>query len=428
MSNNKKIVIASIVLVSLVFVVLLVQRSSKTDTGRGAASIGKEHADHKDEDEKHEEHADHKGEGEKDEEHDGEEVLKLTKQEIQEFGIKILSAGSGSIKKQISLPGEVNINADRLAHIVPQVSGLVRKIYKTLGDTVKTGELMAILESRELADAKSTYFVAKARLALAEANFKREEGLWGKKISSEQEYLVAKQALAEGNIELSAAEQKLHALGFSETALEKLFHQAHMKFTRYEIRSPFNGTVTEKHITIGEKLMNDSKAFAIADLSTVWINISIYQKDMPFVEVGQKVEISTAGNLLSADGIISYVGPLVGERTRTATARVVLPNPERRWKPGLFVKAKVAIRAFNASVVIPKSAIQTIDDEPVVFVLGKEAGKEVFTPRHISLGKSDDESVEITSSLLPGERYVSEGAFTIKSQMAKGNFESGHSH
>lgn len=409
------------VFVNLVFVVSCSQPSNEKQTSNSESHNEEQHDANEGDNGEHGDHDDH-------EKHGGEEFVKLTEAEIREFGIRIISAGPGQIKKQINLPGEVNINADRLAHIVPQVSGLVRKIYKTLGDRVKAGELMTVLESRELADAKSAYFVAKERLALAEANFKREKGLWKKKISAEQEYLEAKQAMAESNIELSSAEQKLHTLGFSETALKKLSHQSHMKFTRYEIRSPFNGTVIEKHITIGEKLMSDSKAFTIADLSTVWINLSVYQKDMPFVRIGQKVHISTAGDLLSANGTISYIGPLVGEKTRTATARIVLPNPDRRWKPGLFVSANVAVSEVNADIVILKSAIQTIDDEPAVFVLSERSGQEGFAPRHVTLGRSDDESVEILSSLQPGERYVSEDAFVLKAEMSKGKFGDGHNH
>ena len=413
MSNNKKIVIALIVLAGLGIAILLAERADETDGHTPAASLKERHDVHEEEDGGHE---------------GGATVLKLSQKEIEEFGVKIAAAGPGKIKNLISLPGEVNINADRLAHIVPQVPGLVRKIYKTLGDHVKTGELMAVLESRELADAKSAYFVAKERLALAEANFKREKGLWKKRISAEREYLEAKQALAEANIELKSAKQKLHALGFTETALKKLAQQSHMKFTRYEIRSPFNGTVIEKHITIGEKLTTNSKAFAVADLSTVWVNLNVYQKDMPFVEVGQKARISITSNLLSAEGIISYIGPLVGEKTRTGTARVVLPNPDGRWKPGLFVNAMVTVSVVNADIVIPRSAIQTIGNKPVVFLLVEKPGEEEFTPRHVSLGRSDEESVEILSSLRPGDRYVSEGAFVLKAEMNKGSFGGGHEH
>ena len=416
-NSNKKTIIASLLFLGLVSAVLLVERANGANGKDHAGRSEQGHDAHGGEHGKHEEHGAH-------DEHAGEKIVKLTEGEIKEFGISVAVAGPGKIANKISLPGEVNINADRLAHIVPQVSGIVRKIYKNLGDRVKAGELMAVLESRELADAKSAYYVAKERLALAEANFTREKNLWKKRISSEQDYLEAKQALAEAKIEIIAAGQKLHALGFSETALKELTRQPHVKFTRYEIRSPFNGTITEKHITIGEKLTSNSKAFTIADLSSIWVNLSIYQKDMPFVEVGQKARISIANNLLVADGVISYVGPLVGEKTRTATARVVLPNPDGRWKPGLFVTGEVEIGDIEAPIVVPRTALQRVDEKLSVFVQTEEG----FEPRPVTTGRVNETHIEITSGLSAGERYVTKGAFTLKAQLSKGAFGEGHSH
>jgi cobalt-zinc-cadmium efflux system membrane fusion protein len=313
-----------------------------------------------------------------------------------------------------------------VAHIVPQVSGVARKIYKRLGDRVQTGELMAVLESRELADAKSAYFVAQERLALAQAILVREEKLWKKKISAERDYLKAKRDLAETKIELNTAEKKLHTLGILEKALRQLSKESPMEFSRYEIRSPFVGTVIEKHITIGEMLMTNSKAFAVADLSNVWVNMNVYQKDIPFVAIGQQARISTAHGILKHEGTISYISPLVGERTRTAIARVVLPNLDGRWKPGMFINAKVIIEEVPAKIMIPKSAIQTVEDKPTIFVLDAESGG--FAPRHVTIGKSDDKSVEIVSSLKVGEKYVSRGAFILKAEMGKGELDSGHHH
>jgi len=353
-----------------------------------------------------------------------EQSLKLTEAEIKEFGISIAVAGPGNIERHINLPGEIRLNADKVAHIVPQVSGVVRKIYKRLGDRVKTGELMAVLESRELADAKSAYFVAQERLALAQAILVREKKLWKKKISAERDYLKAKRDLAETSIELKTAEKKLHTLGVSEKALRKLSKESPMEFSRYEIRSPFAGTVIKKHITIGEMLMTNSKAFTVADLSNVWVNMNVYQKYIPFVAIGQKARISTAHGILQHDGTISYISPLVGEKTRTAIARVVLPNRDGRWKPGMFINAKVIIEEVPAKIMVPKSAIQTVEDKPTIFVLDAESGG--FAPRHVTIGKSDDKSVEIVSSLKVGEKYVSRGAFILKAEMGKGEFGSDH--
>ena len=356
--------------------------------------------------------------------HDPEGVVRLSDEEIEEFGIEIRTAGPGRILLHVDLPGEVTVNADRLGHVVPRVPGIVREVRKTLGDTVRTGEVMAVLVSRELADAKSAYLAARERLELALANFRREQGLWAKKITSEQEYLEAKQKLAEVRIELRSAEQKLHALGFSEAFLEKLPEHSDVDFTRYEIRAPFDGTVIEKHITTGEVLNAEAEAFVVADLSTVWVDLSVYQKDLPFVQIGQKAVVSAGPGLAEAQGIISYLGPIVGEKTRTAPARVVLPNPDGRWKPGLFVNARVAVKEEEAEIVVPKTAVQTMDGRPVIFVRTEQG----FKPRPVSLGRSNDTNVAVVSGLGSGERYAAEGAFTLKAELAKEAFAGGDGH
>ncbi len=230
--------------------------------------------------------------------------------------------------------------------MVPRVSGIVRQVRKSLGDPVKDGEIMAVIESRELAAAKATYLAAIEREKLAQANFAREEGLWRKKVTSEQEYLDARQALAETRIEKSSAEQQLHALGFSDAYLKELPEQADATYTRYEIRAPFAGTIIEKHLTLGENVNADSEVFTIADLSTVWVDINVYQKDLPKIRKGQKVVIEAGHDIPAATGTIAWLGPLVGEATRTAKARVILPNPDRGAAPGALCDRPGGRRQF----------------------------------------------------------------------------------
>jgi cobalt-zinc-cadmium efflux system membrane fusion protein len=340
---------------------------------------------------------------------------------MKEFGVKIGSAEPGMLKVHVELPGEVVANPDRLAHLAPRVSGVVGEVHKNLGDQVGSGELMAVLESRELADVKSNYLAAKERLALARANFRREEDLWKQKVSAEQEYLEAKQTLAEARIELNSAEQKLHALGFSEAYLSELPRHPDVSYTRFEIVAPFEGTVIAKHITLGEKLDSDSEAFVIADLSSVWGNLSVYQKDLPFVNVGQPVTISPKEGSLETTGTISYVSPLIDEKTRTATARVVLANPDGHWRPGLFVSGRITIDALEVSVLAPQSALQQVDGSMCVFVETDEG----FEPKPVKTGRANNTHIEILSGLEPGERYVTSGAFTLKSELGKEAFGDG---
>ncbi len=383
-----------------------------------------------DEKQAHEEHDDHEGEkGDGHDDHEGgdehgEEIVRLSKAELEEFGIEFAVAESGELKRSVALPGEIVVNADRMAHIVPRVSGVISKVTKNLGDKVRSGEVMAVLESRELSDAKAEYLAAHERLALAEVNFAREDRLRKKKVSSEEDYLNAKQALAEVRIELRSTKQKLHALGFSKAYLAELLNNRDTTFTQYKITAPFSGTVIEKHVTLGEVVKDDAEIFIVADLNTVWVNLSVYQKDLPFIREGEKVLVVIGHGTPKMEGVISYVGPIVGEKTRTALARVVLPNKDGNLRPGLFISGEIEVEGGMANVIAPKAALQTFEDRDVIFV---ETDKG-FEPKPITIGRKNRTHVEIISGLSAGQKYVSKGAFTLKAELSKGAFGSGHSH
>ncbi len=161
---------------------------------------------------------------------------------LDELGIRIEIAQSGSVGLIVELPGEVQVNGDRMAHVAPRVGGVVEEVFASLGDSVRRGQLLAVLESRELADAKAVFLAAAERLKLADATFRREERLWKDKVSSEQDYLDARRGLAEARIERRAAEQKLHALGFSQDELDGLGDRHDAEFTVYRLTAPFDGT------------------------------------------------------------------------------------------------------------------------------------------------------------------------------------------
>ena len=377
--------------------------------------------------EQEENHSADDGHGHAEEGHEGhaeEEGIKLSDAEMKEFGIQVAKADAGKLYRYVDLPGEIRPNGDRLAHLVPRVPGVVRQVFKSLGDRVEKGEVMAILESRELSDLKADFLAALERVSLARTNFEREESLWLNKISSEQEYLEAKRTLAEAQIERGSAEQKLHSLGFSNRYLENLPSHPEESFTRYEIISPFKGRVIEKHITLGEVLKDDVEAFVIADLSSVWVDLSVYKKDFPYIEEEQLVIIETTQGAIKTTGKINYLGPVVNEMTRTALARIVLENKQGKWRPGLFVNAKVAVGEIESDLIVSKSAIQKINDEDILFVMADGE----FKPRPVKVGRSDESYVEIVEGIYWGDTYVAEGAFTLRAQMGVGDLDDGHNH
>jgi cobalt-zinc-cadmium efflux system membrane fusion protein len=312
-----------------------------------------------------------------------------------------------------------------MAHVAPRVAGVAREVLASIGDSVRTGQLLAVLESRELADAKASYLAASERKRLADATFQREERLWREKVSSEQDYLDASNGLAEARIELRAAEQKLHALGLNEKDVGRISEQPDTEFTMYRITAPFSGEVIDRHLTIGETISAETPVFTVADLSTVWIDLSVYQKDLASVKSGQKVYVKPANNGAGGEGIIQFVQPLLGEDTRTALARITAPNPDRRWKPGMFVSATVLTDAMQVDVIIPGTALIRMNDgDQVVFV---ETG-EGFEPRPVVLGRHTQDHAEVVSGLTPGERYVARGGFSLKAELGKDAFADGDEH
>jgi cobalt-zinc-cadmium efflux system membrane fusion protein len=342
-------------------------------------------------------------------------IVKLKDTAIKDFGIEIAQAQGGTIGMHTTLPAEITLNADAVAHIVPRVPGVVRSVSKNLGAKVKAGEVLAVIHSRELSDYKAVYLGAKEKLALAQTIFEREKTLWEKKIAAEQEYLNARRDLADAHIEMRSAEQKLHALGFSQEYLETLSNQSDESFIVYEVITPIAGTIIEKHITLGEVLKDDSEPFVVADINNVWVKVNVHQKDLPTVRCSQKAVIKTEHN--QGEGVVSYVSSVLEENTRTALARIVLPNEDGMWRPGTFATASIYVDQVDCKIVVTKEAIVTMENKPFVFIV-KEDG---FVPQEVQLGKINGEFAEIVSGLEPGQKYAAKGAFTLKSELTKSN-------
>ena len=274
-----------------------------------------------------------------------EDLIILSPAEMQEFNIQVAEAGPGAIVLMRSLPGEVKVNGNRIAHIVPRYSGIVTEVRAEVGDDVREGQVLAVVEGDEsLAPYEMTTFIA--------------------------------------------------------------------------------GTIIEKHMTLGEPVSRESDSFVVADLGTVWIDITVYLRDLDLIKVGDKTTVKAGSRDETVSGKISYVTPVVDEHTRTATARMVVDNPDGYWRPGMFVMAEIRIGEFPAEIVVPSSAVHTLDGQSVVFV--EEHGG--FEPRPVDIGRKSKDRMEIVSGLEPGERDVSVGGFTLKAELGKDSLGDGHAH
>lgn len=355
------------------------------------------------------------GEGEPQGEAHAEEEgkVELSAEQIQAAGIQLATAAPRDLSSLLTLPGEIRFDEDRTSHIVPRAAGVVESVAANLGQTVKKGDLLAVIASQQISDQRSELAAAERRVELARTTFQRERQLWVDQISAEQDYLLARQTLQEAEIALNNARQKMTALSGSTVLAGG---------NRYEMRAPFDGVVVEKHLSVGEVVGETSAAFTLSDLSRVWVTFGVFPKDLNKVRVGKPVRVQSTELGTQVQGTVAYVGSLLGEQTRTATVRVTVPNPDDLWRPGLFVSVQVATDTYQAGVTVPQEAIQTVEDKPSVFVRVADG----FQAVPVVLGGSEGGFVEIKEGLQAGVQVAAAGSFILKSELGKGSAEHGH--
>jgi membrane fusion protein, heavy metal efflux system len=193
--------------------------------------------------------------------------------------------------------------------------------------------------------------------------------------------------------------------------------ESNQSLTAYDLKAPIGGTIIDRQISLGEYASEQKPAFVVADLTTIWVDLSIYRQDLKRVHLGDDVLIDPDDGRGEIHGAISYVAPIGSSETQTALARIVLPNPDGRLRPGLFVTARLVLAKRDVKVAVRLGAIQTLENRTVVFV--REEGDKIEA-RPVELGDSDPGFVEIKAGLSAGERYVAENSFVVKAEMGKG--------
>lgn len=348
--------------------------------------------------------------------HEEEEgLVQLSEAQSKKAGLTLAQAGAAAIRKEVLLPGEIRLDEDRTAHVVPRVAGVVASVHARLGEKVTKGQLLAVIHSAAISDQRSELQTAHKRLALAQHTYQREKQLWEEKISAEQDYLQARQALQEAEIAVANTSQKLAAMGAGSGGAGGS--------SRYELRAPLSGVVVEKHLTVGESVTESTASFTVSDLSAVWAEINVSAPQLPHVSVGSPVTVRATAFESAAEGKIAYVGALIGEQTRTAPARVALANPQGVWRPGLFVEVKVLADTSQVAVAVDAKAIQRPDGKENVVFVPAQGG---YKAQRVQLGRSDGRTTEVTSGLQPGQDYVKDGSFLLKAELGKASAEHAH--
>ncbi len=345
-------------------------------------------------------------------------TISLTDEQIETSGIGLATVQDGTLVRRIVVPGTIVPDADRIARVSVKLSAIVAELRKKLGDTVDKGEVIAVLESREVADAKSEYLAARLNDNLQRNLYERDKVLWDRHVIAEQIVLRSQGAAAQAKTNLDIARQKLLALGVTENELAALPDEPETGLRRQEVRAPISGRVVDRKVDLGAAVGRDNletELFTVADLDRVWVELAVGPTDLPRVAEGQTVSIAAHGLAKRAVGKIIFVGPIVDKETHSARVVAEIANPDGNWRPGSLVQAAIAIGQRSAALAVPASAVQTIGKTRVVFVRTQDG----FERRAVTLGDGDDRLFEILSGVRAGETIAVGNTFVIKAELLK---------
>lgn len=322
-------------------------------------------------------------------------------------------------RDEITATATITPNEYRLVHLSPRIEGRVIEVKAVLGQQVKTGQVLALLDSIELGQKKSDFLQAKTNHEVDKRNYVREEGLYKEQITSEKEFLDAKGRYEKSLAAYRAAHEALRLIGLSEEDIKRIdWSTKSQPLSFFPLASSLNGTVIERTITLGELISPKDKAFTIADLSTVWIILDVYEQNLAALQKGAEVEITVDAFPGEAfKGTIVYLSDVLNPATRTIDARVEIPNLQRRLRPGMFARAAVILPGRGSDVLVaPLDALQQVNDQTVAFVERKPGTYEL---REVAVGRRSPPYAEIQSGLREGEPVVTTGSFYLKSIVLK---------
>jgi cobalt-zinc-cadmium efflux system membrane fusion protein len=366
----------------------------------------------------HQHETDHEGHDDHDEPEPG-GMVRISKIGLERSGIRVEPVRLERLVGGVDVPAEVQLNPNRTAHIAPMVAGQIDEVYVSLGDSVKANQALATMRSVALGETRSSVTNARAAVEVARANFVRQEELKREGIGSQRAYLEAQGELRGAESDLAAANERLQVYGGRKGA-----------GSTTTIRSPLNGIVIERHATAGEVVSEGSSLFMVSDLSRVWIVGRVYEQDVAAARVRAPALVSLqAYPGKSWPGEVSYVSHTLDPHTRTLDIRVELDNPDGTLRPGLFGRISMSPEGDLAEQVsvIPVSAVQRVAGQTLVFVATDEPG--VFRSTFVTLGARARGKAEVRDGLVEGDQVVVSGAFTLKSELLRGQLSEGdHQH
>jgi membrane fusion protein, heavy metal efflux system len=321
-------------------------------------------------------------------------------------GLVFAVAESGSLSPTVNLTGTVSFDPERVAVVGARIAGRLRKISKFEGDEVKVTDVLAELESADLGQAQSTLLSTQAHFAAAQANEARETQLSEARVSAKRDAELAHATAQAARADLTAAQQRVQALGGSGSGEVGVMR----------ILSPIAGKIVNAPVSRGQSVEPSTLLFRVADLSRVWVELAVFEREIAHIKQGDSVEISPQINAPTVRiGKVAHVGDVIDRETRSGDVRVVVDNVDGLLRPGQSVLAKIHTQTqVSSGFILPREAVTMVDGKSTVFVLHE---KNAVEPRAITTGAQDSARVEVTAGLTAGESVAVKGVFALKSEI-----------
>jgi len=323
--------------------------------------------------------------------------------------VQVLKVQAAALTRTLRLTGAVAYNGFRTTPVITQVSGPVSRVVVVPGQKVRQGDPMLYVHSPDYSQLRSNYLKAKEAYALAQKAYARAKDLYEHKAIAEQNLEQAESAEVQASGDLAATQAALKVLGISDPdALVK----APPSF-EVPVKAPINGLVVEQDVAAGQLIQPGStQCFVISDVSTVWVLVNVYQKDLPYVRVGDQVTTQTDAYPELFHGRIAYVAASLDPNTRTLQARIETINPGEKLKKDMYVVATVNAGTIPNAIALPDAAVlRDTENQPFVYAA---TSSNQFGRRSVTLGESLNGQTEITSGLKPGDQVIGDGSLFLQ--------------
>ncbi|QOJ14961.1 MAG: efflux RND transporter periplasmic adaptor subunit [Planctomycetia bacterium] len=351
------------------------------------------------------------------------QVVRLASPDVAQFAdLRTVALESREFTRTVHCPAEITYNHNRMARLGSRAPGVLREIDGDLGERVRAGQTLALIDSAELASAKADYLTAAESRSFWQERHDRDRELNAQNLVSWREYTETQTRLNEAGISLSRARQRLRALGLDEPQIAEVLSTGDTS-PLLAVVVPFDGMIVERDAVVGEVVDATRRLFTVADTSVMWAMLDAAGTDAGLLAVGQEALFrDDLGITRERSGTIVWVSTALDDRTRTLRARVELPNDDGALKANLFGRAVVQVQSGGGRLVVPRGAVQWDGCCNIVFV---RQSAVAFYPRQVRLGLETDGWFEVLDGLNSGDVVVTQGSFLLKTELLKGEIGAG---